>query len=380
MLFVENAGQWPDAARFQVWGGPGTMWLAEDAIWITLLDAPLPTPDSSGDELPSPLSFEERGEGPGERGEVGGLNLKLSFPGSNPHVQIQPLNPLTTTVSYFLGDDPDQWHAAVPVYGGLRYVDLYPGVDLVLGGRDAFWRLEAEPGAETASVRVQVEGAEILDVSGATMRLVAQVQPISIALPQAHFAYRAVSVSSQGEALTMNVHPIDMPQQASAPADNPEDLIYSTFLGGNDWDRGTALALDAAGRATVTGGTTSNDFPTTPGVFDPNLSGFWDAFVLRLNSTGSALVYATFLGGSYDEECHALALDAVGRATVTGDTESNDFPTTPGAFDPSFNGDATPSWSGLTPPAPPSTTLPSSAGAGGKRAMPWRWTRQVAPA
>ena len=83
----------------------------------------------------------------------------------------------------------------MPVYGGVRYVDLYPGVDLVLDRRDAFWRLEAEPSAETASVRVQVEGGEILDVNGATLRLAAQVQPISIVLPQAHFAYRAVGIS-----------------------------------------------------------------------------------------------------------------------------------------------------------------------------------------
>ena len=85
---------------------------------------------------PSPLSPLLRGEGrgAGERGEVRGLNLKLTFPGSNPHVQIQPLNPLTTTVSYFQGNDPAQWRAAVPVYAGVRYVDLYPGVDLVLDG------------------------------------------------------------------------------------------------------------------------------------------------------------------------------------------------------------------------------------------------------
>ena len=80
-LFIENAGQWPAAARFQVWGGPSTMWLAKDAIWITMVAEP----------LPSPLSFEERGEGPGERGEVRGLNLKISFPDANPHVQLLSL-------------------------------------------------------------------------------------------------------------------------------------------------------------------------------------------------------------------------------------------------------------------------------------------------
>ena len=158
-LFIENAGQWPAAARFQVWGSPagaGTTWLADDSIWITINDEPHPSPLH-----PSPLSFEERGEGPRERGEVRALNLKLTFLGANPDVRIESLDPLTTTVSYFLGSDLAQWHPAVPVYGCVRYVDLYPGVDLVVGQAASFWQLEAEPGAAIDQVRVQVEGASV---------------------------------------------------------------------------------------------------------------------------------------------------------------------------------------------------------------------------
>ena len=118
-------------------------------------------------------------------------------------------------------------------------------------------------------------------------------------------------------------------------------LDYATFLGGSGSDSGYALALDAAGRATVTGETTSSDFPTTPGAFDTSYNGgypYGDAFVVRINAAGSALDYATFLGGSSSDGGYDLALDAAGRATVTGYTDSSDFPTTPGAFDPSFNG------------------------------------------
>ena len=247
MLFIQNTGQWPDDARFQVWGSPagvGTTWLADDAIWITIVDAP----------LPSPLSFEERGEGPGERGEVRGLNLKLTFPGSSPHVQIQPLNPLTTTVSYFHGNDPAQWRPAVPVYGAVRYVDLYPGVDLVLDGQDTFWRLEAAPGAETASVRLQVEGAETLAIDGATLRLAAQDEPFEIALPQAPFAYQANGVSPQGEALDLNVRPfVDPPRLPAVPDDDTADQVYSTFLGGGSEDVISAIAVDTTDQATVVG-------------------------------------------------------------------------------------------------------------------------------
>jgi hypothetical protein len=59
------------------------------------------------------------------------IALKLTFPDSNPDVRIEPFDPVTTTVSYFIGNDPEQWRPAVPVWSGVRYVDLYPGVDMM---------------------------------------------------------------------------------------------------------------------------------------------------------------------------------------------------------------------------------------------------------
>ncbi len=121
-------------------------------------------------------------------------------------------------------------------------------------------------------------------------------------------------------------------------------LAYGTFLGGSDIDRGYGIAVDAAGSACVIGGTASSDFPTTPGAFDTSYnSGPYDhdAFVVKLNPTGSALAYATFLGGSSFDLGWDIAVDAAGSAYVTGGTDSSDFPTTPGAFDTSYNnGDA----------------------------------------
>jgi hypothetical protein len=80
------------------------------------------------------------------------------------------------------------------------------------------------------------------------------------------------------------------------------------------------------------------DFPTTPGAFDTTHNGGFDAFVTKLNATGSALIYSTFLGGTGAEQSGDIAVDTRGRAYVTGLTESADFPTTPGAFDTTFNG------------------------------------------
>jgi hypothetical protein len=102
-------------------------------------------------------------------------------------------------------------------------------------------------------------------------------------------------------------------------------LAYSTFLGGGDED-GLGIALDCSGNAYVTGATFSTNFPTAH-PFQASLAGGEDAFVSKLNASGSALVYSTYLGGSGDDEAHAIAVDSSGSAYITGSTSSIDFPT-----------------------------------------------------
>ncbi|HET6203435.1 MAG TPA: hypothetical protein VFI25_11615 [Planctomycetota bacterium] len=109
-------------------------------------------------------------------------------------------------------------------------------------------------------------------------------------------------------------------------------LLYSTLLGGGSGDVAQALGLDATGAAIVSGVTSSSDFPVTPGAFDTSSQGSSDVFVTRLNAAGSALLYSTYLGGGNGDVAEDLAVDAAGVATVVGVTSSNDFPTTPGAF------------------------------------------------
>ena len=113
-------------------------------------------------------------------------------------------------------------------------------------------------------------------------------------------------------------------------------LDYSTFLGGMDSEGGTGIAV-REGRAYVTGITFSANFPTTPGAFDTALDGGQDAFVTKLNASGSSLVYSTFLGGRNQDGSFSIAVRD-GRAYVTGFTSSSDYPTTPGAFDTTRNG------------------------------------------
>ncbi len=109
---------------------------------------------------------------------------------------------------------------------------------------------------------------------------------------------------------------------------NGTALIYSTFLGGGPQsDRGFDVDVDGAGNAYVAGQTQSSGFPTTPGAFDISYNGGEDAFVTKFNTTASALIYSTFLGGSAEDRARSIAVDNSGNAFVTGQTRATNFPT-----------------------------------------------------
>ena len=114
---------------------------------------------------------------------------------------------------------------------------------------------------------------------------------------------------------------------------------YSTFLGGSKINTPTPSRWTPPAVPPWPAGTWSSDFPTTPGAFDTSYHGGTggDGFVAQFSSDGSALLYSTFLGGCDDDHPSAIAVDNTGRATVAGSTLSWSFPTTPGAFDTSFN-------------------------------------------
>ncbi len=114
-------------------------------------------------------------------------------------------------------------------------------------------------------------------------------------------------------------------------------LEYSTYLGGSEDDSRGNIAVDVAGSAYVTGRTFSDDFPTTINAWDTVYSTS-DAFVTKLNSTGTALEYSTYLGGTDGEHGFSISVASSGEALVVGHTSSSDFPVTSGAFDSTRDG------------------------------------------
>jgi len=135
-------------------------------------------------------------------------------------------------------------------------------------------------------------------------------------------------------------------------------LTYSTFLGGSSGDYGEDIAVDGSGTVCITGQTISSDFPITSGAWDSTYNGSEDAFVVQLSSSGGTVTYGTYLGTDDFDTGYGIAVDDAGHAYVAGETHGSDFPTTPGTYDNTHNGQGDvfvcklAVGSGL-PPAPP---------------------------
>ncbi|WP_343424820.1 SBBP repeat-containing protein [Candidatus Amarolinea dominans] len=204
-------------------------------------------------------------------------------------------------------------------------------------------RLVARPGADLSAVRLRVEGANAAAVDGAALHLGTSADDVVLplleadSLPVADSQVRPRSAQAFDVAAPFIVTDTDPQSEIANPQsafDNPADLLHGTFLGGSGSDSGYSLAVDGSRTVYVAGEATSADFPTTPGAFDRSY-GDINAFVVKLNPSGSALVYATFLGGSSGDDASSassIAVDESGAAYVTGWTYCFGFPTTPGAF------------------------------------------------
>ena len=364
LMFIENVGQFDESARFQVRGGGGALWLAENALWIPVVE-----PGSEGAEEGGPEEQPVHASAPEFRK---GVNLRLSFVGANPSPRLEPFNRVQTSINYFMGDNPEEWRSDVPVWGGVRYVDLYPGIDLVVDAGLAPmrgepqelllpWRLEVGEAADVSDVRLRVEGVDALTLDGNALRLGTAVGDVLLPLLSVDGAAPADQSGASGANLTetldvgrgafevcMPFRPPLLqfvePQHSPSLQDTPSDLLYSTFMGGSVSEAGSDVTVDDTGIAYVTGHTTSSDFPTTPGAFDTSHNGgAWyagDAYVVKLNTNDSELKYASFLGGSGADSGEAIAIDEMGNAYIVGDTESSDFPVTMGAFDTNYNNNA----------------------------------------
>lgn len=349
--FIQNTGQFDRGALFQVSGLGHTAWLTEDSIWVTTIDI-----DSDAAGAWRSGEMQRRLAHNSSAPWVTGAHVRLRFERANPEATVQPFGRSSSRWNYYLGDNPSAWVTGAPVWYGVRYQSLYPGLSLELSGDAAGLAARLVCADACSPARHQfnlvIEGATVYRGSANSLVLETAAGSVNFPLPEflradgspdeAFVQWRVNGILAD-ELPRSDFQASTESRQALNFSGNTAEILYGTFLGGGNTDFAEAIAVDREGRATVIGDTLSPDFPTTPGAFDGNYNGgsfpSGDVFVAQLNAAGNDLEYATFIGGGDSDLGFDGALDGSGNVYVTGWTASADFPTTNGAFDVTFNGD-----------------------------------------
>ena len=322
--FEANVGQTASQVQYFAHGGGYALYLTADSAVLSLTQ-------STGDPTA------------GESSSTG-VALAMNLVGANSQAQVIGQDQLQGTSNYFVGNDPSQWHTNIANFGQVAYQDVYPGVNLVYYGnqQQLEYDFDVAPGADPSAIRFAVQGADSLSLD-AQGNLVLHTAGGDV-LENAPVLYQTVGGVKQpvtGQFVLLGQDQVGFQVGAydpSLPLTIDPVLSYGTYLGGSSNEDGYGIAVDGSGSTYIVGYTQSSDFPTTAGAFKTSTNGFPDVFVAKLNPSGTALLYSTYLGGSSDDRGMAIAVDGSGDAYVTGGTQSFNFPVTAGAFQTTYGG------------------------------------------
>ena len=257
---------------------------------------------------------------------AGSRPLDIALLDSNPWPLIQPLDRLSAQTDYFIGAKPS-WHPGVTNYSRVKYQAVYPGIDVVYYGKGSQLEYDfvLQPGADPDLIRMRFSDAGKVMVTPAgdlgvvtANGLVLQKRPV--------IYQQNRPVSGRYRLLAANIVGIQVDgYDRSQPLVIDPVIVYSTLIGGTGTDVVTAMKIGANGLLYITGWTQSGELLTTDMPYD----NFTDTYVQVVDpspSGGYGVLYATYLGGSDDDQALALDVDAAGFIYLTGTTSSTDFP------------------------------------------------------
>jgi hypothetical protein len=280
--------------------------------------------------------------------------VAMQVVGATPAATATGQEELPGKVNYFLGNDPKHWYTDISTYARVEYADIYPGINLVYYGnhQQLEYDFVVAPGANPSAITLSFTGTQQVQIDDqGELVLATGMGPIRQHKPVLYQpSGLGIRQEVPGSFVTKGNGQVGFKVGAYDP-DRPlviDPVLYSTYLGGSGDDMGNAIAVDQANNVYITGQTSSIDLPTlNPLPAQASLNGRTDAFVTKLNSTGTGLVYSTYLGGTTnpadnlsDSRGNGIALDSDNNIYVTGRTDSTDFPTTAAAAQPGFGGGA----------------------------------------
>ncbi|MBW1855721.1 MAG: SBBP repeat-containing protein, partial [Deltaproteobacteria bacterium] len=328
LYFVPNEGQVDETALFYAKTSRYALWLTKEGL---VFDSTRRINKESPDLRKLNPKEENRPEDFSYERDVS----RLVFINANKSPEVIPIGHTEHKVNYLKGNDKSKWQTNIQTSGAVLYRELYPQIDLKVYGieKQIEYDFVVKPGGEVSNISFEYKDVEKtrIDKEG---NLVVETEfgELEHTKPICYQAIEGERVEIQAEFMKIGENnygfKVEGYNRNHELIIDPLVLVYSTFLGGSYNDEGGSIAVDSSGSIYIAGSTNSRDFPTKNPIQGSYGGGSNDFFITKINASGTALIYSTYLGGSGEGACaRGIAVDSKGAVYLTGYTSSIDFPT-----------------------------------------------------
>lgn len=338
VVFEANKNQWPSQVQYMADVHGGRVFFENNRFTVAL---------HSLEDLDKAHENSHRDKTDMRNAVIRSHAYHLAFAGANMNPTIVGEQRQMAYRNYFIGNDSSKWASNVPLYNGITYNNLYDGIDLrVYGnGTDLEYEYVVDPGADPSQLMQVYDGLLFVRVAkNGTLQLGTSIGEVTEQQPVAWQVIDGVKKmvrckfyqrNSNGQPTIGFAFPDGYDKNYELIIDPV--LVAATYSGATMTNYGHCATYDAQGNIYTGCISFGQGYPVTAGAFQTVFSGATDFGISKLNPNGSALLYATYIGGSDSDYPHSMVVNAAGELFVYGSTYSSNFPVTAGAFDPTYN-------------------------------------------
>jgi PKD repeat protein len=334
--YVENGGQWESNVLYQGNLVDGKVYAERNRLTYVFY---------SREDLEAVHELADNSANPNaaiENSIIRAHAIRVSYLNSNTEVSISASDIADGILNYFTGNDPSKWASNLHAYHSVNYSNLYEGIDMKLysNQHNLEYDFIVNPGRSVSTIAMRYDGAEDLSISEGNLLIRTSVNTVTELMPVAYQVVNSQRVAVRcnyvlnGNTVTFETDPYD----TSIPLVIDPVLVASTYMGSSVDSWGQCASYDDAGNPISAGRCFGTGYPVTVGAFQVNFSGNIDMSISKMTPTGSARVYATYLGGSGADYAQNMSCTVNGDLYVYGSSNSTNFPVTIGCYDNTFNG------------------------------------------
>lgn len=334
--FIENKGQWQANILYKAHINGGAIYLERDRFTIDLVDLSELKHSHAHDDYDLSEKKEE---------VVHRHAYQMIFNEGNTFLKIIPKEECSDYNNYFIGNDKNKWQAKVKKYKSILYKEVYRNIDMLVTGDGGYFKYEfvIKPKAKIEDISIKYIGADKLSLSEGNLIVNTSIQKIIELKPYIYQFNDSIETSVQGyfrlhkNELKFNIPKYDKSQTLIIDP----SLVFSTYTGSSADNWGFTATFDIENNVYSGGIVDGIGYPINPGAYHTTFEGIWDVGIIKYNDLGTQKLYATYLGGESSEMPHSLIVNEFNELLIFGTTGSTTFPTTPNAYDITFNGGQT---------------------------------------